>query len=186
MGCRRLGAFYCPPSSWAIPAGRLIWGRRGYTAGFVRPCPRTRSTLTPYPMAEHPVSPGALPGTRVGAGEEEDAEARQSSVHVARLVPSSPHSHQPAVYFRPSGSCPSQWSGFCPREPSSPVEGQHPKGKDGGEEENPTACLVLKPQTRHASVAKGQVWAGECMLSPSCHPPGWERPFPWAAKGWTV
>lgn len=160
--------------------------RGGYTAGFVWPCPHTccdphptAQHPDPHSMAQHSASPGALCGTRVRDRVEEDAEAQHNSAHVAGLVPLSPHCHRPAVYFRPSGLCPSQRGGFCPREPSSPMGGRHPQGK-AWEEESPTTRL--KPRAHHASPAKGQVWAGEWLLSTRCHPPSGNIPSPRCQK----
>lgn len=143
------------PFTALLPAGGLIGGDAAVTAGFVRQSPHTHPD--PHPAAQHPASRGALPGTRVGYRAEEGAEAWHNSVHVAGLVPLSTHCHQPAVYFRPSGSC-SSWGGgggvcgFCPREPSSPVgDGIHWEGVGGGKPH----CLP-SPETPGTSHFPGQ------------------------------
>uniref|UniRef100_A0A663FJW2 Corticotropin-releasing factor domain-containing protein n=1 Tax=Aquila chrysaetos chrysaetos TaxID=223781 RepID=A0A663FJW2_AQUCH len=66
------------PFTALLPAGRLIRGRCSHNSRICHP--------DPHPAAQHPASPGALPGTRVGYGAEEDAEARHNSVHVGGLA----------------------------------------------------------------------------------------------------
>lgn len=163
------------PFTALLPAGGLIGGDAAVTAGFVRQSPHTHPD--PHPAAQHPASRGALPGTRVGYRAEEGAEAWHNSVHVAGLVPLSTHCHQPAVYFRPSGSCSSLGGrgggvAFAPESPAAPW-GMASTGK-AWEEESPTACLAPKPRARHTSLAKGKGlgWVAATVPLP-------RQPSPW-------
>lgn len=106
-----------------------------------------------------------------------------TTLHVGGLVPLSPHCHRPAVYFRPSGSCPS-WGGvvaFAPESPAAPW-GMASTGK-AWEEESPTACPAPKPRAHPTSLAKGKGLGWVAATVPG-HPLGGNIPSPeWQRAG---